>query len=173
MTRLDVGSEAIVIGSKWSYLYLYITSMTNFRYKHFYRFQNNWSKDLNIHIMEGKVEWILFSVYGRKSTRYHSYWILFEYMFSKVWGLRINLILLPRSAKKENLFLCTGKFFFNWSSKIKKKSISLMKERVLINSFFLTYASIFEVSTILLYIIVFQRTNLYCFLLRWTTLIVF
>ena len=27
MTRLDVGSEAIVIGSKWSYLY--ITSMTN------------------------------------------------------------------------------------------------------------------------------------------------
>ena len=29
MTRLDVGSEAIVIGSKWSYLYITSTCMTN------------------------------------------------------------------------------------------------------------------------------------------------
>ena len=104
MTRLDVGSEAIVIGSKWSYLY--ITSMTN--------------TGTNIATDSKTIgRKILISIWREKlnefykSTRYHSYWILFEYMFSKVWGLRINLILLPRSAKKENLFLCTGKFFFN------------------------------------------------------------
>ena len=73
-------------------------------------------------------------VWKRKSTSCNSYWILFEYIFAEVWDLRINFIFLPRSAKKENLFICTSKVLFNWSSKIKY-TISL-KEWVLINFFF-------------------------------------
>ena len=48
-------------------------------------------------------------------------------MFAKVWGLRINFIFLPRSAKKKNFFLRTVPVRFFSIEALKKNTISLKK----------------------------------------------